>query len=242
MNLRNLFRLLPVLVAATSVGACGGGGDDDIAIMDDGGAPTDAAPDSGPPPAWPVPSDFPADGPTQPGEGDACRLSVQCTDRRQICVDDACIREERVRVEDLSYGEWRTLTPESTDENPFGEVASSLSRRGPVLDESGEVAIVGMGLDSAGREVLFRVGQDVRVVTLVAPQPAWAIPFRDGFLTSSQDGDAAFLGGDGVEQWTVGRRIGFRAPYDVPGVVPFMRPLVHTPSGPVLAAVLDRRQ
>ena len=95
------------LSAALSIAACGGNGD---APLPDGGVPVDGAlPDAGPVRPWPTPSDFAPDGPMQPGEGDACRLSVQCTDRRQICVDGACIREERVRVERFASTKMRHI-------------------------------------------------------------------------------------------------------------------------------------
>jgi len=175
----------------------------------------------------------------QPGEGDACRLSVQCTDHRQICVDDACIREERVRAEDLTLGDWRTLTPESTDENPLSTVEVGLAPRGPTLDEDGEVVIVGSGRDAAGRLVLFRVGQDVRVITGAegAIGGRYALPYLDGFLLFDASSTLSFVGPAGDTQWAATMQ-GSRAPYDTPSVPGFIWPLIHTPSGPVAATIL----
>lgn len=72
-------------------------------VADDGGADA-AAPtsDAGPDPLAPIDPDAP---PVE-GEGDACELSVQCAPR-QICVDDACVRHERVDAADLTWGEVR---------------------------------------------------------------------------------------------------------------------------------------
>lgn len=50
---------------------------------------------------------------TYPGEGDACRLSMECGDR-QICVDDACVRHERVDPSEVRLGEWRRASEEAS--------------------------------------------------------------------------------------------------------------------------------
>ena len=55
---------------------------------------------------------------TYPGEGNACSFSVYCGER-QICVDDQCIRHERVRAEDLMLGELRPLAPTDLLTSPF---------------------------------------------------------------------------------------------------------------------------
>lgn len=79
--------------------ACGGG--KSTPMLDDGGmSPTGdgGAPDSSV-------SDFDPSV-SYPGEGDACRLSMECGDR-QICVDDACVRHERIDPSEVRLGEWR---------------------------------------------------------------------------------------------------------------------------------------
>jgi len=175
----------------------------------------------------------------QPGEGDACRLSVQCTDHRQICVDDTCIREERVRAEDLTLGDWRTLTPESTDENPFASIESVSSSSEVVPDEDGEVGFVGSARDTAGRTVFFSVGQEFRMVTPSDGESGSLLPYRGGFLAYKRSpGGVVFYGPDGTIQWTATpRRIG-RPPYDSgPAVIAFYHHMVHSPTGPILVNV-----
>lgn len=50
------------------------------------------------------------------GEGEACRLSLDCG-LRQICVDDACIRHERVDEASLEFGAWRRLGVEEWNQS-----------------------------------------------------------------------------------------------------------------------------
>jgi len=162
---------------------------------------------------------------------------VQCTDRRQICVDDACIREERVRAADLTLGDWRILTPESTDENPFATIESLSASSRVVLDEDGEVGFAGSARDTAGRTVLFSVGQEFRMVTPSDGESGSLLPYRGGFLAyKGSPGGVVFYGADGTAQWTATPRTTGLPPYES-GVVGYFRPMVHTPSGPMLIAV-----
>lgn len=219
--------------------ACGGGGGgDDDAPRVDSGMVGDAGPDAGPVRPWPVPSDFPPDGPMQPGEGDPCRLSVQCTDHRQICVDDACTREERVRAEDLTVGEWRTLTPDSTDENPFASIESLSAFSRVVLDEDGEVGFVGFARDTTGRTIFFSVGQDLRMIRPSEGDGGLSVlPFQGGFLVDRGPLEGVvFYAADGTAEWTATPRTTALSPYES-GIVGYVHRMIHTPSGPVLVAV-----
>lgn len=86
--------------------ACGGG--TPTPMLDDGGIlPTG---DGGMSDS--TVSDFDAST-MYPGEGDACRLSMECGDR-QICVDDACIRHERIDPAEVQLGEWRLASEEAS--------------------------------------------------------------------------------------------------------------------------------
>lgn len=49
-----------------------------------------------------------ADAPAMEGEGQACEYSLQCG-AFQICVDNACLRHERIRPDEIEYGPLRTL-------------------------------------------------------------------------------------------------------------------------------------
>ncbi len=101
-------RKAALIVAGCSwvLSACGGG--KSTPMLDDGGViPTG---DGGLPDA--TASDFDPSV-TYPGEGDACRLSMECGDR-QICVDDACVRHERIDPSEVRLGEWRLASEEAS--------------------------------------------------------------------------------------------------------------------------------
>ncbi len=95
-----------------SLAACGGGADGD-------GTKADAGGDDG----GPVDAGFDPDE-TYAGEGDACRFSIECGPS-QLCVDDSCVRHERLSPETLEFSELRVLNP--------GPIASSpLYTRAPI--------------------------------------------------------------------------------------------------------------
>ncbi|UJR84872.1 hypothetical protein [Sandaracinus amylolyticus] len=89
-----------LLFAATLV-ACGGATSTTVedAAVADAGDHDGGAPDGGADPFAPIDPG----APPVAGEGDACELSVQC-DPLQICVDDECIRHERVDAGQLTWG------------------------------------------------------------------------------------------------------------------------------------------
>lgn len=112
--------------AALAIAAMGCGSTAPVA---DGGFGDDAAADGGADPLSPI---DPAAPPVR-GEGDACRFSVECGPL-QVCVDDACVRSERLDPATLTWGELRR-TP--LDEILAGAGASlprpwSLLREGDV--------------------------------------------------------------------------------------------------------------
>lgn len=96
-----------ILACATSLLGCG-----DDATMPPPGADGGTIADAG----------FDPDSSALPGEGDACRFSIECADL-QICVDDHCVRHERIAPGNLELGEMRWLGPgtiESTALLPAG--------------------------------------------------------------------------------------------------------------------------
>jgi hypothetical protein len=58
------------------------------------------------------------------GEGDACRFSIECS-HRQICVDDACTRHERIEAGSVEFGEPRWLGPADIEASPIHERATT---------------------------------------------------------------------------------------------------------------------
>ena len=104
-----LRRVLCCLAAAlVGCGGSGGATDPDAGPMTtpDGALPGDGATPTTPP--------FDPEM-TYPGEGEACRVSLDCADR-QICVDEVCRRHERYAPGELTRGEWRILTLAETRE------------------------------------------------------------------------------------------------------------------------------
>jgi hypothetical protein len=234
-----------VFVIGTFLGvllpACGGG--TDTPLTDGGSVDPDGGTggDGGIPSRWPVPSDFPVDGPVQPGEGDTCQLSVQCAEDRQICVDDACVREERVTSAGLVLGDWRVLTPaevRATTALPISVIGDNLRT---VLDEHGEVAMVGYAGVTSGANALFEVGARTRVVELPAEPIVGGdmiLPMGDGFL-SEFELVVFYLGPSGSVEWSADFSAATRPPLATMGAAGHSRSLIHTPDGPVLVAVLD---
>ncbi len=53
-----------------------------------------------------------------PGEGDACEFSIRCGDQ-QLCVDDACIRHERLDPADVSVTDYRVLFGDEANPSPL---------------------------------------------------------------------------------------------------------------------------
>lgn len=219
------------------VSACGGGSHD--APPSDAG-PADARPadggDASTTPGWPVPSDFPADGPAQPGEGDTCQLSVQCSNERQICVDDACVREERVTSAGLVFGDWRVLTPAEVRATTALAGAVAVSYLRTVLDEHGEITVVGYVGTTSGATAIFTIGARTRLVELSSGLSAsefTLLPLGDGFLSESGF-YASYIGPGGTVEWSAGATLGTRAPLPPEGTLPAVQSMIHTPEGPVM--------
>ena len=155
-----LRRVLCCLAAAlVGCGGSGGATDPDAGPLTtpDGALPGDGATPTTPP--------FDPEM-TYPGEGEACRVSLDCADR-QICVDEVCRRHERYAPGELTRGEWRILTPTETRETrlyrdtEWGAAmggASGVEAIYAPTPESGELLYLTRELD--GCEVL-RVGAEI---------------------------------------------------------------------------------
>src|SRR5690606_33403973 len=96
--------LLLVLCAVSLPTACGG---EEGSMTPDGGVAADAGfvPD-----AWYL------------GEGEPCELSIECGSQ-QLCVDDTCIRQERVAAAELTASELRYIAATDVPDSPLGRVA-----------------------------------------------------------------------------------------------------------------------
>jgi hypothetical protein len=149
------------------------------------------------------------------GEGDACRFSIECGPR-QICVDDACIREERVPAAELSHGEPRLLIDAEVR-------ASALYSAAPrdwtefftLPDEKGAARLLAWTFPGPGGPTLVAlysnhlrcqvliVGDTVRVVHHPEVGCHVAALAENGeLLTASNHLDLAYYESDGSVRWT----------------------------------------
>ena len=202
------------LAGAATVGCGGGGGADDedggVPPMRDGATPDGSMPDGSTSPDAGMPFD-PAM--TYPGEGDACRFSLQCGER-QVCVDDECARFERFEEEDLELGEMRVL---------YGpDLWEELQGPGPTVDWEQVAAddqTTWIAPGQFGSQLLFAstrgdchlglVGERVRSMTFASSLCAAATAAPDGRLAFAgydrgrEEHYVVLFGADGEELWRV---------------------------------------